>query len=86
MNMESSRIENIQNLVIHQLRQHWLKIDEYSIKKYVPLALNEMEENFKACNISRLYSNNMVQFSEYHSVTWMIFLYRLSHLLGKIGG
>lgn len=86
MNIEPSRIENIQNLVIHQLKQHWLKIDENTIRKYVPLALNEMEENFKACNVSKLYSNNIVHFSEYHSVTWMIFLYRLSHLLGKSGG
>ena len=86
MSIAPSRVEEIQNLVIHQLKQHWLKVDEYSIKKYVPLALNEMEENIKACNIPRLYNNGVIIFSEYHSVTWMIFLYRLSHLLGKIGG
>lgn len=48
----------------------------------VPFALEEMENSYSAVSSDKFYNNNRMVFSPYYSVTWMIFLYRLSYLLG----
>ena len=78
--------QDIQDLVIYQLKNYWPNFNERIIKDVIPMALEKMEENFRGSAIKRLYNQNGIVFNEYHSVTWMIFLYRISNLLAKNGG
>lgn len=76
----------IEELVIHQLRQHWKVIDEYAIHNAIPGALESIEKNFNGLPMPRFYSEGKIRFSPYMSVQWMIFLYRLSHEIYCRGG
>lgn len=78
--------QDIQDLVIYQLKNYWPNFNERIIKDVIPIALEEMEETFRGSAIKRLYNPNGMIFNEYYSVTWMIFLYRISNLLAKSGG
>lgn len=76
--LENNRKE-IEEILFHQLRQHWLKIDEAIIKDAIPGAIRAIGDSFTGLPDKRFYCDGKVQFSPYMSVHWMIFLYRLSH-------
>lgn len=84
--------EDVQKLVLHQLKNYFLYFDEENIMSAIPQALQSMETNFMGLNNARLYNGNDISFNTNYSITWMIFLYRLSHELGtnpiyrKLGG
>lgn len=76
---EYCEIEEIEKLLIHQLRLYWSDIDEKIIRNAIPATMNAIENNFKGLPNSRFFCNGLIQFSPFMSVHWMIFLYRLSH-------
>ena len=69
----------IEELLLHQLRQHWIDIDEDIIRNALPGAIKAIEGNFTGLPNRRFFSDGAVQFSPYMSVQWMIFLYRIAH-------
>ncbi|MBQ6024777.1 MAG: transferase [Lachnospiraceae bacterium] len=78
-------LELIQNdvemILIHQLKQHWIDIDESIIHDAIPNTLKKISVSFQNLNDSRFYCNGEVRFSPYNSLHWSIFLYRLSNEL-----
>lgn len=78
-------IEMIENLVLHQLKNFFIDIDEGKVVSSIKYAIKDMEENYKELSSDRYYdSGGKIIFNPCHSVTWMIFLYRLSwHLAHK---
>lgn len=80
--------EEIEELLLHQLRQHWLSVDATIIHSAIPNALqstingfNTLKE-FKKCETC----GADIPISPYISRQWMIFLYRLSHEIFKSSG
>ena len=78
-------IDEIANLVLHQLKHYWIKFNEENIASGVERAISRVEEDFSMSALSRLFDGERVVISPYHSVTWMIFLYHLSYELAKDG-
>ncbi len=74
-------VDNIEGLLFHQLHSFWIDIDESVIKKYVPYALDAVEQNYKDYSNTRFCDNGEVIFSPYMSSQWMFFLYSLSHII-----
>lgn len=72
----------VEKLVLHQLKNFFFDVDEKVIHEAICPALELIVENFSASNNARLFDGKDVVFNSAHSVTWMIFLYRLSHELG----
>lgn len=79
-------VDNIEEILLRQLRNYWVDIDEDVISRNVPAALNILEENYIGIPNRRFWDGQEVHFSPYISVQWMNFLYRLSHVLYKNGG
>ena len=77
--------DNIDKIVLHQLKNYWLEIDEDVIIKAVPQALQALDNCFSGLPIKRFFDGNESLFSPYVSIHWMLFLYRLSHLLYQKG-
>lgn len=75
--------QKVGDLVIHQLQNYWLDFDQRIIRKNIPYALDIMQSDYSAVSSKKFYENNKMIFSWHHSVTWMIFLYRLSHLVAR---
>lgn len=75
--------EEIEKTLMHQLRQHWLEVDEEIIRGAIPKTIKLLEDNFLDLPNKRFFSDGEVQFSPYMSVQWMIFLYRLAHQIYK---
>lgn len=73
--------KKVSDILIHQMRNWWLEFDEEVIKKYISQALNEMEENYKEMSSSRYQKDGQIIINPVYSVTWNIFLYRLSRIL-----
>lgn len=82
MNVIVKKQPEIELLVLHQLENFFCDLNENVIKRAIPTALACMEENFIALNDTRYFNGKDILFNPYHSVTWTIFLYRLSHELG----
>lgn len=78
-------VDSIEEILLRQLHNFWKNIDEDIIVGAIPIALQEIEENFKGIPNGRLWDGQEVLFSPYVSVQWMNFLYRLSHVLYKSG-
>lgn len=78
-------VDNIEEILFRQLYSFWKDIDEEVIKMAIPVALQEIEENYRGIPNNRLWNGQEVLFSPYMSVQWMNFLYRLSHVLYKRG-
>lgn len=70
--------EQIKQIVLHQLKAHWLDVDEQIIEAALPAALKAVEVGFYGNPSRRFFDGEEVLFSPYHSVQWMVFLYRLS--------
>lgn len=73
--------ELVGDLVIHQLKAYWLDINEEPIRAGIPQALKMMDDNFKDIRGGRFADGNGGIFNPYFSIHWMIFLYRLAHIL-----
>lgn len=73
------------SLVKHQIKNYWPCNDEIKLDGYVKLALQDMDVNYANSANRRFYDENGLVFNPCFSITWMIFLYRLSHRL-SIGG
>lgn len=71
--------EEIVSILMHQMKQHWLNIDEEVIRSAIPGTIKAIKDGFVDLPNKRFFFNNEVQFSPYVSVQWMIFLYRLAH-------
>lgn len=71
-------VKIITNQVLHQLDSHFADVDKKIVKASINSALRDMDENFKGLSSERFYNAQGMVFNPYHSITWMIFLYRLS--------
>lgn len=74
-------IINTSNLVVHQLNNYWPSNEKVELYDYVKQALHDMDVNYSAAVNKRLYNDEGIVFNPCFSITWMIFLYRLSHRL-----
>ena len=74
-----SRTNEIEKIVIHQLRNYFLDIDEVNIERMIPQALSEIEKNFWGIPDKKFFDSEVI-FSPMVSIHWMIFLYRLSRI------
>lgn len=83
MSKFSDVCEHAAKLLIHQMKNYFIDVNEQEIRSVVPEALGIVETNFKASANSRLNDGVNVRFDTNHSVTWMIFLYTVSHILGE---
>lgn len=81
-----SQSREIGDLVIHQMKAYWTDISEEDIRNNVPEALRLMDEDFRDINSPRFQTDGISKFNPLMSVHWMIFLYRLSHILYRRGG
>ncbi len=75
--------KEIEELCLHQLKSFFINIDEELILETIPASIKLMEENFSEINNSSLNDGIDIIFNPYHSTTWAIFLYRLSHELSS---
>lgn len=73
--------ESVEKTVVHQLKSHWLNVDEHAINDAVPKALDAVERNYLEMSNGRFWDGREVVFSPYFSLQWMNFLYRLSREL-----
>ena len=73
----------IYKLLSKQLDSHFdEELNLYSkdnLRKWIPIALRQMEENYQMSSLKRMYNEEMI-FNPLFSVTWMIFLYRMSRI------
>ena len=87
MNMHNEpnrkKYEEIEKLLLHQLKQYWIEIDEKIIIKAIPSAISKVENSFIGLPNRYYYDDGKPQFSPYISVHWLIFLYRLAHDIYK---
>ena len=81
MNTLESKASEIQEILLHQLRNHWIDVDARIIENAVPEALRRIEEGFSGLPNSRFFDGEKVLFSPYMSIHWMIFLYRISRAI-----
>lgn len=76
----------ITDTVLYQLKNYWLDINENTIIDAIPQTLELINENFYGLPFKRYFNDRKVIFSQYISVHWMIFLYRLSNVIWKNAG
>ena len=74
-----------ERILLHQLDGYWPDYDREAIADQILPALALMEKNYSAMPSARFWRDGEMVFSPWYSVTWMIFLYRLSHLLSENG-
>ena len=77
--------ERVTSLVLRQLNNYWDDADEEVILSTVPAALLAMDNSFKGLPDKRFFDGKNSVFSPCMSIHWMIFLYRLSHIIYKNG-
>lgn len=76
----------ILDTVLHQLKAYWPEVDEKTIKDALPEAIDAIEKGFYGLPNKRFFDGEQAVFSQYMSVHWMIFLYRLAHAVYKNTG
>ena len=86
LQIDKLEVKNVYELLLHQLRNFWTDVDEGVIKMFVPKVLASMKESFYGMPNKRYFDRSNSVFTPSFSIHWMIFLYRLSHELYKIGG
>ena len=79
--MNKDKEDKVKSTLIHQLENFWTNIDREAIYSCIPKALDQMQSNFSAMPMGRFRNENGVNFNILHSVSWSIFLYRISRLL-----
>lgn len=72
---------NVQKILFRQLDNFWDGWNKEVISIKISQALGEMQENYLMSASTRLYKDGDMVFNPMHTVTWAIFLYRLSRLL-----
>lgn len=75
----------VEETLLHQLHSNWPQVNDKEIVSAVPQALQSLEENYEGMPNKRFFDGKNVHFSQYMSVQWMNFLYRLSHVLYENG-
>lgn len=78
--------KEIETMILHWISNYWEEFDADIIKSGIPVALERIQENFKASSSTRLYDGSKVNFSLYHTVSNSIFLYYLSNTIFKTWG
>lgn len=78
-------LADTERLVMHQLSRFWYDNDKYDLHEFIKSALEDMEKDYSASTSNRFFCENKIVFNPLYSVTWMIFLYRLSHRLYYAG-
>ena len=76
---------NVQKILFRQLDNFWDGWNKEVISIKISQALGEMQENYLMSASTRLYKDGDMVFNPMHTVTWAIFLYRLSRLLYLAG-
>ena len=76
-------LDDIAELLIHQLKQYWLDIDEEVIRSAIPGAVKAVEDSFIGLPNKRFFYDGKAQINPYMSVQWMILLYRVAHEIYK---
>lgn len=71
-------IKFITKLLMHQLNTFFVDVDENVIKDSIERALQDVEESIRKLASNKYNDSDNIIFNPYHSVSWMIFLYRLS--------
>ena len=79
--MKKTDVDNIKQVLLHQLRSYWIDINEQIIIDAIPDALQAIEQNYTGMPNKRFWDGEHVVFSPYMSTQWMNFLYRLSHAI-----
>lgn len=80
-------VDNAKTVLYHQINSFFpLSSDQKKIiDAQIDTAFREMEENYSVVSSKRYNDNGRIIISPYFSITWMVFLYRISHLLSKNG-
>jgi serine O-acetyltransferase len=78
-------IDSTGKLLLHQLSNFWTGLDEEAVKRCVKPALEKIWICFDSSNNKYLRKNGELVFSPLHTVTWTLFLYRLSRELAVSG-
>lgn len=86
MNTIIEGVKDIKTLLLHQLHNHWVDVDEKVIEDALPETIKSLTECFTNLPNRRFFDSGKVMFSPYMSVQWMLFLYRLSHMIFLTGG
>ena len=73
--------DQIKSLLLHQLHNHWIDVDESIIEDALPEAISLIRKGFSNLPSRRFFDGENVVFSPYMSVQWMVFLYRISHVI-----
>lgn len=73
--------KEIEKMILRWLLNYWEEFDTDIIKASIPVAVERIEEDFKASASARLYDGNKVIFSLNHTVSCSIFLYYLSNTI-----
>ena len=73
--------EEIKKILFKQLGNYWDDWDKEIISMQVPNALQQMNNNYSMAASARLFKEGKMIFDPMHTVTWALFLYRLSRLL-----
>ena len=81
MSVLKNEEKNIREILLHQLRAYWTEVNEHVIDEALPETFQTIAKGFWGLPNPRYFNGSDVQFSPYISVHWMIFLYRLSHVL-----
>ena len=71
----------VEDTLLYQLHSHWPHVDDELILSVVPEALEIIQQNYEELPNRRIFDGENVLFSQYMSVQWMNFLYRVSHVL-----
>lgn len=77
--------DKVKKILFKQLNNFWGDWNAEAIDKHIPKALEQMSANYSMAATSRLFQNGSMIFNPMHTVTWAIFLYRLSRLLYLAG-
>lgn len=75
----------IVEMLMKQLSNYGWKYDEGILKDNIPIAMQCVEESMAQLATQRFVCDNNILFSPYHSVSYSVFLYYLSNILGKKG-
>lgn len=68
-----NQMQDIEELIIHQMNQYWFDIDRSIIHVNIPDALMAISTCYDGLPSLRYYQGGKARFSPYVSVTWMVF-------------
>lgn len=77
--------DKVKKILFKQLNNFWDDWNMEAVEIQIPKALEQMSINYSMVASSRLFQDESMIFNPMHTVTWAIFLYRLSRLLYLAG-